>query len=106
SNVTRLKVLLDLRSGLSNLALDPEREQGFGGWASFRDLAAFNLLPQHIVANPHTLFFKADSSHHRETLRHVLPLAMGVVTNDDLVRAHRLKLLRDEHRKLETELRT
>jgi hypothetical protein len=105
SNVTRLKVLLDLRSGLSNLALDPEREQGFGGRASFRDLAAFNLLPQHIVANPHTLFFKADSSHHRETLRHVLPLAMGVVTNDDLVRAHRLKLLRDEQRKLETELR-
>ncbi|TPL21645.1 DUF3732 domain-containing protein [Mesorhizobium sp. B2-4-10] len=106
SNVTRLKVLLDLRSGLSNLALDPERDQGFGGRASFRDLAAFNLLPQHIVANPHTLFFKADSSHHRETLRHVLPLAMGVVTNDDLVRAHRLKLLRDEQRKLETELRT
>ncbi|AMS43274.1 DUF3732 domain-containing protein [Aminobacter aminovorans] len=106
SNVARLKLLLDLRSGLSNLALDPEREQGFGGRASFRDLAAFNLLPQHIVANPHTLFFKADSSHHRETLRHVLPLAMGVVTNDDLIRAHRLKLLRDEHRKLETELRT
>lgn len=106
SNVTRLKVLLDLRSGLSNLALDPEREQGFGGRAGFRDLAAFNLLPQHIVANPHTMFFKADSSHHRETLRHVLPLAMGVVTNDDLVRAHRLKLLRDEQRKLETELRT
>ncbi len=106
SNVARLKVLLDLRSGLSNLALDPERDKGFGGRASFRDLAAFNLLPQHIVANPHTLFFKADSSHHRETLRHVLPLAMGVVTNEDLIRVHRLKLLRDEQRKLETELRT
>ncbi|NDW07468.1 DUF3732 domain-containing protein [Jiella pacifica] len=106
SNVARLKVLFDLRSGLSNLALDPEKDKGFGGRASFRDLAAFNLLPQHIVANPHTLFFKTDSSHHRETLRHVLPLAMGVVTNEDLVRAHRLKLLRDEQRKLETELRT
>lgn len=68
--------------------------------------ARARLLPQHIVANPHTLFFKADSSEHRETLRHVLPLAMGVVTNEDLVRAHRLKLLRDELRKVETELRT
>ena len=106
SNVARLKILLDLLSGLSNLALDPEKDRGFGGRASFRDLAAFNLLPQHIVANPHTLFFKADSSKHRETLRHVLPLALGVVTNEDLVRAHRLKLLRDEQRRLETELRT
>lgn len=106
TNVARLKALLDVYSGLSNLALDPEKDKGFGGRASFRDLAAFNLLPQHIVANPHTLFFKADSSNHRETLRHVLPLAMGVLTNEDLVRAHRLKLLRDELRKVETELRT
>lgn len=106
SNVARLKALLDLYSGLSNLALDPEKDRGFGGRASFRDLAAFNLLPQHVVANPYTLFFKADSSEHRETLRHVLPLAMGVVTNEDLVRLHRLRLLRDELRKLETELRT
>lgn len=106
SNVTRLKALLDVFSGLSNLALVPDRERGFGGRASFRDLAAFNLLPQHVVANPYTLFFKADSSEHRETLRHVLPLAMGVVTNEDLVRMHRLRLLRDELRKAETELRT
>ena len=106
SNVARLKALLDIYSGLSNLALDPEKDKGFGGRASFRDLAAFNLLPQHVVANPYTLFFKADSSEHRETLRHVLPLALGIVTNEDLVRLHRLRLLRDELRKVETELRT
>ena len=106
TNVARLKALFDVFSGLSNLALDPDNDRGFAGRASFRDMAAFNLQPQHLVANPYTLFFKADSSEHRETLRHVLPLAMGIVTNEELVRMHRLRILRDELRKLETELRT
>ncbi|WP_046144293.1 DUF3732 domain-containing protein, partial [Devosia soli] len=68
-------------------------------------MAAFNFLPQHIVANPHTMFFKTDSSEHREKLRNVLPLALGVITNDDLVRRHTLHLLSQEYRRLEAELR-
>jgi Protein of unknown function (DUF3732) len=102
-NVARLKTMFDAMSGLSNLGVVPEGEQSR---ASFRDMTSFNLLPQHIVANPYTLLFKADSQSHRTKLQHVLPLAMGIVTNEDLVRAHRLRLLRDELRKTETELRT
>jgi Protein of unknown function (DUF3732) len=101
-NVARLKAMFDDMSGLSNLTL-PE---GDFGRASFRDMASFNLLPQHIVANPYTLFFKADSSSHRTKLQHVLPLAMGIVTNEDLIRSHRLRLLRDELRRVEIELKT
>ncbi|MEH2469200.1 hypothetical protein V1281_001546 [Nitrobacteraceae bacterium AZCC 2161] len=101
-NVARMKSMFDAMSGLSNLGVVPEGEQNR---ASFRDMTSFNLLPQHIVANPYTLLFKADSQSHRAKLQHVLPLAMGIVTNDDLVRAHRLKLLRDELRQTETELR-
>jgi len=102
-NVTRLKAMFDDMSGLSNLSLLPEGENNR---ASFRDMASFNLLPQHIVANPYTLFFKADSSSHRTKLQYVLPLAMGIVTNEDLVRSNRLRLLRDELRKTEIELKT
>lgn len=102
-NVTRLKAMFDDMSGLSNLALLPEGEVSR---ASFRDMASFNLLPQHIVANPYSLFFKANSSSHRTKLQYVLPLAMGIVTNEDLVRSHRLRLLRDELRKAEIELKT
>lgn len=105
TNVARLKGLFDILSGLSNLALDPDSERGFAGRASFRDMAAFNLLPQHVVANPYTLFFKADSSEHREKLRNVLPLALGIRTNEELVRLHRVRLLREELRKAEAELR-
>lgn len=99
----RIKQLLDDLSQLSNLDTDPEGG-GFTGRASFRDMAAFNFLPQHVVANPYTLFFKADTSQHREKLRNVMPLALGILTNEDLVRLHTRRLLRDELRRLEVEL--
>ena len=87
----RIKLLFDDLSKLSNLNTDPDGG-GFTGRASFRDMAAFNFLPQHIVANPYTMFFKADTTKHREKLRNVMPLALGIITNDDLVRMHTRKL--------------
>ncbi|MCP3469322.1 DUF3732 domain-containing protein [Bradyrhizobium sp. CCGUVB1N3] len=101
----QFRIKMDTLSGLTNLKMDPDEARAFNERASFRDMAAFNFQPQHIVANPYTLFFKADSSEHREKLRNVLPLAMGVITNDDLMRRHRLQLLREEQRKLELELK-
>ncbi|ARM91649.1 hypothetical protein RHEC894_PD00143 (plasmid) [Rhizobium sp. CIAT894] len=106
TNADRFRAMMDALSGLSDLRLDPEQSRGFNERASFRDMAAFNFLPQHIVANPYTLFFKADSSEHREKLRNVLPLALGVVTNADIERFHRMQMLREELRKQEADLRT
>lgn len=100
----RIKQMFDDLSRLSNLSTDPEG-RGYSGRASFRDMAAFNFLPQHIVANPYTMFFKADTSEHREKLRNVTPLALGVISNEDLVRLHTLHLLKDELRKVEGELK-
>ncbi|MEJ1117079.1 DUF3732 domain-containing protein [Phyllobacterium sp. CCNWLW109] len=105
TNADRVRAMMDTLSGLSDLRLDPEQSRGFNERASFRDMAAFNFLPQHIVANPYTLFFKADSSEHREKLRNVLPLALGIITNEDIERSHRMQILREELRKLEGDLR-
>ncbi|MGR9165644.1 DUF3732 domain-containing protein [Rhizobium leguminosarum] len=99
----RIKQLFDDLSQLSNLDTDPSG-RGFGGRASFRDMAAFNFLPQHVVANPYTLFFKADTSQHREKLRNVMPLALGILANEDLVKLHTRRLLRDELRRVEADL--
>jgi hypothetical protein len=101
----RFKQIMNALSGLSDLRLDPDESGGYKERASFRDMASFNFLPQHIVANPNTMFFKADSFNHRDKLRNILPLALGVVTNEELIRAHELSLLREELRKLETELK-
>jgi hypothetical protein len=106
TNADRVRGIMDTLSGLSDLRLDPEQTRGFNERASFRDMAAFNFLPQHIVANPYTLFFKADSSEHREKLRNVLPLALGIITNADIERSHRIQMLREELRKQEADLRS
>lgn len=103
--VEGFKQMMDMLSGLSDLRLSPQEEKTWAERASFRDMASFNFLPQHIVANPNTLFFKADSHSHREKLRNILPLAMGIITNADLARMHELSLLHDELRKLEGELK-
>ncbi|WP_176079561.1 DUF3732 domain-containing protein [Paraburkholderia tropica] len=54
---------------------------------SYRDLAAFNFLPQHIVANPNVLFYKADSYKHRDKLKRILPYALGIVDAEYLIKA-------------------
>lgn len=101
----RVKQLFDGLSRLSDLDTDPAGS-GFGGRASFRDMASFNYLPQHIVANPYTMFFKADTTTHREKLRNVMPLALGIMTNEDLALMHQRKLMLDRLRLVDTELKS
>ncbi|KAF1022558.1 MAG: hypothetical protein GAK29_03177 [Acinetobacter bereziniae] len=74
-----------------------EENKGFDAKASYRDLAAFNFLPQHIVANPNTLFYKADSSEHKERLKKILPLALGIVDNQYLIK-ERLRAIKIRER--------
>lgn len=58
---------------------DDEKPRPFERRSSYRDMAAFNFLPQHIVANPNTLFFKTDSYTHKERLTRAMPYALGIV---------------------------
>jgi hypothetical protein len=103
-----LKELLNRSARLPSLPLRPPSDSGSSGYEgrlSVRDLIAFNFLPQHIVANPYTLFYKADTTEHRETLRHLFPYVLGVMGADDLRLAHQLALartlLREKERQLE-----
>ncbi|WP_369987568.1 DUF3732 domain-containing protein [Pseudomonas xanthosomatis] len=58
---------------------DDEKPRSFDRRSSYRDMAALNFLPQHIVANPNTLFFKTDSYLHKERLTRAMPYALGIV---------------------------
>ncbi|HET8890930.1 MAG TPA: DUF3732 domain-containing protein [Candidatus Angelobacter sp.] len=100
------KALMDSLCGLSDLPLvSGEQPKGWSGRASFRDMAAFNFLPQHIVANPYTLFFKTDTTEHREKLRRVFPVVLGSKTNQQLRIEHQLSGLQSEEKRLSLELR-
>jgi len=89
---------------LSSLDISPDENTNYGGRPSFRDMAAFNFQPQHIVANPYTLFFKADTTQHREKLKLVFPLVLRAVDSSTLLQQRELRDLEREHERLSREL--
>ncbi|MEF8748138.1 MAG: DUF3732 domain-containing protein [Candidatus Accumulibacter propinquus] len=102
--VDDLKSRLNQSAQLSHLDLSVDDSIGYGARPSFRDMAAFNFQPQHIVANPYTLFFKADTTEHREKLRAIFPMVLGAVDSSTLAKQRELKDLIKEHDKLRREL--
>ena len=105
SSARDIRLMLSRLSGLTNLDLEDRDEPGFHGRPSFRDLMAFTFQPQNIVANPNVLFFKADTSEHRETLKAIFPYVLGAVTSDTLLARHQLEGVRRDLRRKENEVR-
>ena len=103
ANRTFLKSYLDELAGLSSLPTI-EGATNFGGRPSFRDLAAFNFQPQNIIANPQVLFFKTDSTEHKEKLKNVMPYALGITTPEVLAKQAELAELKREQVRLRREL--
>ncbi len=104
ARVEDLKNRFNQISHLPTLDFATDDNVGFGGRASCRDMAAFNFQPQHIVANPYTFFFKADTTEHREKLRIIFPLALGAINAGALAKQRELKDLEREHDRFRREL--
>ena len=104
ANRTFVKHYLDELAGLTSLDLIAAANSSYKGRPGFRDLAAFMFQPQNIVANPDVLFFKADTTEHKEKLKNVLPYALGVTTSDVLAKRYELDELRRQHRSALREL--
>jgi len=98
---------LNQLAGLPKLDFAPDAENpGFHSRPSFRDMAAFNFQPQYVVANPYTLFFKADTLEHREKLKAIFPLVLGAITGRTLALKRELSELRKELNQYTIELRS
>lgn len=105
SNTAQAKTILNRISGLSTLGMDPTSE-GYGAdRTSFRDLMAFAFQPQNIVANPDVLFFKADTTEHREKLKSIFPYVLNAATQETLAMKWELERLRKLLRSKESALR-
>ena len=91
-------------SGLPEEAID---DSAWGNAApSFRDMAAFNFQPQHIIATPYTLFFKADTTEHREKLKVVFPLVIGAMTGEMILLQKELKDLEKQLTDIQNSIET
>jgi hypothetical protein len=93
SAISRLNEL----AGLPSIPVPGDFESSFGR-PSIRDMAAFEFQPQHIIANPYTLFFKADTQDHQLKLREIFPFVLGAETAEIMEKRH---LLKEAERKLE-----
>jgi Protein of unknown function (DUF3732) len=103
-NVDYVKAVLNRLSGLSNLQFEPGTDERFKSRVSFRDLMAFLFQPQNIIANPDVLFFKADTTEHREKLKTIFPYVLGAISPELLQARHELERLSRLLRRKEGEL--
>lgn len=104
-NVEYVKGVLNRLSGLSNLQFEPGPDEKFKSRVSFRDLMAFLFQPQNIVANPDVLFFKADTTEHREKLKTIFPYVLGAISPELLQTRHELDRMSRVLRRKEGELK-
>ncbi|MBB4378461.1 DUF3732 domain-containing protein [Bradyrhizobium sp. SBR1B] len=105
TTVDAVKGTLNRLGGLTGLDFQPGGEGGFSARPSFRDMMAFTFQPQNIIANPNVLFFKADTTEHREKLKTIFPYVLGAVTPAILEARWELDRLQRALRRKETELR-
>ena len=104
-DVELFKDKLDLLAGIPAIKDMPNSyEYTRPVYPAFRDMAAFNFQPQHIVANPHTMFFKTDTMEHRQKLCTIFPYVLGSITPTMLIQQKELRDLENELRKLEMRL--
>lgn len=105
TNVSIVKRTMDRLAGLTDLDFEPGTENGFKQRPSFRDLMAFTFQPQNVVANPDVLFFKADTTEHREKLKTIFPYVFGAVTGKTLRARFEIDRLQRILRRKEAEMR-
>lgn len=105
NNVETVKTELDRLASLTGLEFEPGTESGYKRRPSFRDLMAFTFQPQNIVANPDVMFFKADTTEHREKLKTIFPYVLGAVTSAVLQARFELERLGRILRRKESDLR-
>jgi predicted DNA-binding protein YlxM (UPF0122 family) len=105
ANLDFVKQGLNRLAGLTNLEFEPNTENRFKSPPGFRDLMAFTFQPQNIIANPDVMFFKADTTEHREKLKTIFPYILGAVTAAVLQARFELDRLYRILRRKEAELR-
>ena len=106
SNITsdEVKNVLNELFAMSFLELDPNSDRIGSARPSYRDFMAFLFQPQNIVSNSEVLFYKADTTEHRQKLVRVFPYALGAVTPKVLAARLKLERLRKQRDRIQRDI--
>ena len=99
TTVNEVKNVLNELFSMSFLDVDPATRD-FSSRPSYRDFMAFLFQPQNIVANADVLFYKADTTEHRQRLINIFPYALGAVTPKILAARQELEKLRKQRERI------
>ena len=107
TNTTLIEVknVLNELFSMSFLDLDPATNN-FSSHPSYRDFMAFLFQPQNIVANADVLFYKADTTEHRQKLINIFPYALGAVTPKVLAARQEMDKLKKQRDRLLRDIKT
>ena len=100
--ISRREVInaLNQRAGLPEIGVTPDSDP-----PSFRDMIAFNFQPQHVIANPTSMFYFSNV-HKTDRVEEVFPLILGAESVEDITLKHRIRLLRVEKEKIQAKFDT
>lgn len=105
TTLVEVKNLLNELFSMSFLELDPTTKD-FSFRPSYRDFMAFLFQPQNIIANADVLFYKADTTEHRQKLINIFPYALGAVTPKVLVARQELDRLKKQRERVLRDIET
>ncbi|EKN6081078.1 DUF3732 domain-containing protein [Yersinia enterocolitica] len=101
-SLSQFKQRLNILCQITNISIDTNYDENEKyDPPSYRDLTSFNFQPQHIVANPNTLFYRSDSYNHKEKLKKVLPYAFNMRDAVYLAKEREISIARKDLEKKE-----
>ena len=75
---------------------DTDEAKAYEARPSFKDFLAFCFQSQHIIANPYTLYYEADTIEHKLKLKTIFPLALGLIQAGTLELQRRINMLAEQ----------
>ena len=100
NTLQQLKNILNELFSISFHDLEPTATNYFFARPSYRDFMAFLFQPQNLIANADVLFYKADTTEHRQKLINIFPYVLGAVTPQVLAARQEIERLNKEKERL------
>lgn len=105
TNIEAARDILSRMAGIvDNLYQPPPGQTRTPATATIKHALFFCFQPQYEIISPKSLFYRQSEPYIPQLIQDVLPYFLGAVSDDHLVKMSRLRILRQERRRIEQSL--